>query len=114
MEDEEGEDEGEDEVQQGERTKVAEGRKEEWRRRAPQLRQLSRVAHQDERVRLATADRQHRSVAGGGIQSGTDHETRGRHMPPRAFISFEMEDRWARDFLVQQAKDKRNDIEFVD
>lgn len=35
-------------------------------------------------------------------------------MPPRAFISFEMEDRWGRDFLVQQAKDKRNDIEFVD
>jgi hypothetical protein len=35
-------------------------------------------------------------------------------MPPKAFISFEMEDRWARDFLVQQAKDKRNDIEFVD
>ena len=33
---------------------------------------------------------------------------------PRAFISFEMEDRWARDFLVQQAKDKRNDIEFYD
>jgi len=31
---------------------------------------------------------------------------------PRAFVSFEMEDRWARDF--QQAKDKRNDIEFVD
>lgn len=35
-------------------------------------------------------------------------------MAPRAFISFEMEDRWARDFLVQHAKDKRNDIEFVD
>lgn len=35
-------------------------------------------------------------------------------MPPRAFISFEMEDRWARDFLSQQARDKRNDIEFVD
>lgn len=35
-------------------------------------------------------------------------------MSPRAFISFEMEDRWARDFLVQQAKDKRNDIDFVD
>ena len=35
-------------------------------------------------------------------------------MAPRAFISFEMEDRWARDFLVQQARDKRNDIEFVD
>lgn len=25
-----------------------------------------------------------------------------------------MEDRWARDFLIQQAKDRRNDIEFVD
>jgi hypothetical protein len=35
-------------------------------------------------------------------------------MPPRAFISFEMEDRWARGFLVQQAQDKRNDIAFVD
>jgi len=35
-------------------------------------------------------------------------------MPPRAFISFEMEDNWAREFLVQQAKDSRNDIEFVD
>jgi len=33
---------------------------------------------------------------------------------PRAFVSFEMEDRWARDFLVQQAKDKKNDIQFVD
>lgn len=33
---------------------------------------------------------------------------------PKAFISFEMEDRWARDFLVQHAKDKNNDIEFVD
>jgi hypothetical protein len=32
-------------------------------------------------------------------------------MAPRAFISFEMEDRWARDFLVRQSKDKRNDIE---
>jgi hypothetical protein len=35
-------------------------------------------------------------------------------MPPRAFISFEMEDEWARDFLAQQAKDRRNDIEFTD
>src|SRR5450631_1916083 len=35
-------------------------------------------------------------------------------MAPRAFISFEMEDRWARNFLAQHAKDKRNDIEFVD
>lgn len=35
-------------------------------------------------------------------------------VPPRAFISFEMEDRWGRDFLKQHAKDKRNDIEFVD
>jgi hypothetical protein len=25
-----------------------------------------------------------------------------------------MEDRWARDFLVQQARDERNDIDFVD
>lgn len=25
-----------------------------------------------------------------------------------------MEDKWARDFLVQQAKDKKNDIEFHD
>lgn len=33
---------------------------------------------------------------------------------PRAFISFEMEDRWARDFLVQQAKDKNNEIQFTD
>jgi hypothetical protein len=33
---------------------------------------------------------------------------------PRAFISFEMEDKWARDFLSQQAKDKRNDIAFYD
>ena len=33
---------------------------------------------------------------------------------PRAFISFEMEDKWARGFLVQHAKDKNNDIEFFD
>jgi hypothetical protein len=33
---------------------------------------------------------------------------------PRAFISFEMEDKWARDFLVQQARDKNNDIDFHD
>lgn len=33
---------------------------------------------------------------------------------PRAFISFEMEDRWARDFLVQHARDERNDVEFYD
>ena len=35
-------------------------------------------------------------------------------MSPRAFISFEMEDRWARDFLVHYAKEERNDIDFVD
>lgn len=40
--------------------------------------------------------------------------TQEANVPPRAFISFEMEDKWARDFLVQQARDKRNDIEFVD
>lgn len=33
---------------------------------------------------------------------------------PRAFISFEMEDEWARDFLVRHAKDKNNSIQFVD
>lgn len=33
---------------------------------------------------------------------------------PRAFISFEMEDKWSRDFLVQQAKDKNNEIAFYD
>lgn len=33
---------------------------------------------------------------------------------PRAFISFEMEDRWARDFLVGQAKNNLNDVEFTD
>jgi hypothetical protein len=33
---------------------------------------------------------------------------------PRAFISFEMEDRWARDFLAQHAKDDRTDVEFYD
>lgn len=33
---------------------------------------------------------------------------------PRAFISFQMEDRWARDFLVQHANERDNDIEFSD
>jgi len=33
---------------------------------------------------------------------------------PRAFLSFMVEDSWARDFLVQQAKDRRNVIAFVD
>lgn len=33
---------------------------------------------------------------------------------PRAFISFEMEDRWARDFLVQHSKSDNNSVEFVD
>jgi hypothetical protein len=33
---------------------------------------------------------------------------------PRAFISFEMEDKWARDFLVQHARDERNDVELYD
>lgn len=35
-------------------------------------------------------------------------------MPPRAFISFQMEDKWARDFLVQHSTHKRTDIQFVD
>lgn len=33
---------------------------------------------------------------------------------PRAFISFQIEDKWARDFLAQHAKAKNNAIEFVD
>lgn len=33
---------------------------------------------------------------------------------PRAFISFEMEDQWARAFLVQHAKQGGNDVEFFD
>lgn len=33
---------------------------------------------------------------------------------PRAFMSFVVEDAWARDFLVQHARDRRNDIEFTD
>lgn len=33
---------------------------------------------------------------------------------PRAFTSFEMEDKWARDFLIQHAHSKDNDIEFYD
>ncbi len=33
---------------------------------------------------------------------------------PRAFISFQMEDRWARDFLIGHAQNKNNSIEFID
>lgn len=33
---------------------------------------------------------------------------------PRAFISFEMEDRWARDFISQHAKQGSNPVEFYD
>lgn len=33
---------------------------------------------------------------------------------PRAFISFQMEDKWAREFLAQHAKDERNDVDFYD
>lgn len=33
---------------------------------------------------------------------------------PRAFISFMVEDQWARDFLIQHARDRRNDIAFSD
>lgn len=35
-------------------------------------------------------------------------------MPKRIFISFAIEDAYARDFLVQQARDKRSPFEFVD
>jgi MTH538 TIR-like domain (DUF1863) len=33
---------------------------------------------------------------------------------PRAFISFEMEDKWAREFLSQHARDERTDVDFYD
>ena len=33
---------------------------------------------------------------------------------PRAFLSFVVENAWARDFLVQHARDRQNDIEFTD
>lgn len=32
----------------------------------------------------------------------------------RAFVSFQMEDRWARDFLVQHAHNKNTSIDFID
>ena len=35
-------------------------------------------------------------------------------MASRAFVSFQMEDRWARDFLSQHARDKRIGFEFID
>jgi MTH538 TIR-like domain (DUF1863) len=35
-------------------------------------------------------------------------------MASRAFVSFQMEDRWARDFLVQHARDKRIPFQFLD
>src|SRR6185312_16478873 len=35
-------------------------------------------------------------------------------MASRAFVSFQMEDRWARDFLTQHARDKRIGFEFID
>lgn len=33
---------------------------------------------------------------------------------PRAFISFRMEDRWARDFLKEHARNSDNEVEFID
>lgn len=35
-------------------------------------------------------------------------------MARRAFVSFEMEDRWARDFLRQHARTERISFEFID
>lgn len=32
----------------------------------------------------------------------------------RAFLSFQMEDRWARDFLVGQVRNKNNNLDFID
>lgn len=33
---------------------------------------------------------------------------------PRAFVSFQLEDRWSRDFLVQHARDKDTSVDFTD
>ncbi|MFE0808031.1 TIR domain-containing protein [Streptomyces sp. NPDC058794] len=33
---------------------------------------------------------------------------------PRVFISFQMEDRWARDFLKEHARGSDNEIQFID
>lgn len=33
---------------------------------------------------------------------------------PRAFISFRMEDLWARDFLKEHVRDTKNAVEFID
>jgi len=33
---------------------------------------------------------------------------------PRVFLSFQVEDRWARDLLVGQARNRNNEIEFTD
>jgi hypothetical protein len=35
-------------------------------------------------------------------------------MAPRAFVSFELEDRWARDFLRHHARSERIPFEFID
>lgn len=35
-------------------------------------------------------------------------------MASKAFVSFKMEDRWARDFLAQHARDERIPFEFLD
>jgi hypothetical protein len=35
-------------------------------------------------------------------------------MPKRIFISFAIEDAYARDFLVQQSRDTRSPFEFID
>ena len=57
-----------------------------------------------------------RAAIGASAAIGVIVAAKGKERPvaPRAFISFEMEDRWARDFLVQHARDKRTDFEFVD
>lgn len=50
----------------------------------------------------------------GVLDFQSNPNTGGKMAAPRAFISFEMEDRWARDFIVQHAKDEKNDISFYD
>jgi hypothetical protein len=47
-----------------------------------------------------------------GIDAAGDE--RGATPLARAFVSFQMEDRWSRDFLVQHAHDKDTSVDFTD
>lgn len=48
------------------------------------------------------------------FKAGPVVEAISRVTKPRAFIAFQMEDRWAREFLVEHAHQRNNEIEFTD